>query len=161
MRPRCGALEALSFASAEARGRHMPWQLGVHLHLYFTARTAFTDYISQDKHLDRQKKASGSINTESWRAQISSGHGEVTLTLGRDLRAHTSFAHEEEFFTEKVEPARHLLVPPLGRHSVCHLRTERERSRRNGTLFQLTRPGATSRGKHEWDHGTGRRRQVS
>jgi len=37
------------------------------------------------------------------------------------LRAPTSFAREEEFFPEKVETARHLLVRPLGRDGVRHL----------------------------------------
>lgn len=57
--------------------------------------------------------------------------GEAALELGRILRA--SFALEEEFFTEEVEAAWDLLVLPLGRHSVGHLRTGGEgmRSRKD------------------------------
>lgn len=76
---------------------------------------------------------------------MSSGSGEVTLALGGDLGACTSFAGEEEFFTEEVETARHLLVLPLGRDGICHLRTEGEQSR---SFFQLVRRGTTTRRKH-------------
>lgn len=43
--------------------------------------------------------------------------------VGRGLGAHVSVTHEEEFFTEEIETSRDLLVPPLGRDSMCHLGT--------------------------------------
>lgn len=75
---------------------------------------------------------------------MSSGTGEGTLALGGDLGAHTSFAGEEEFFTEEVETARHLLVLPLGRDGVCHLRTEGEQSRSFSSSCAGARPLAGS-----------------
>lgn len=57
---------------------------------------------------------------------------EVSPALGRGLGAHVSVAREEEFFTEEIEISRYLLVPPLGRDSICHLGTG-ERLR-NGVL---------------------------
>lgn len=50
---------------------------------------------------------------------------EERPVLGRGLGAHVSVTGEEEFFTEEIETSRDLLVPPLGRDSVCHLQQKR------------------------------------
>lgn len=56
--------------------------------------------------------------------------------LGRGLEAHTSVTHEEEFFTEEIETSWDLLVPPLGRDSVCHLGT-RDRLRNGCSPIEI------------------------